>query len=91
MVPIGVIGCALKTATATWPPHARGPHRSAMVASTLTVDRWKTSPPNSRHPGFFQLYTPTTANWRQLVSRAEAAGFKGIVVTLDTWSPAAPA
>ncbi len=37
-------------------------------------------------PGFFQLYTPKDkAVAESLVRRAEAAGFKGIVVTLDTW------
>jgi lactate 2-monooxygenase len=37
-------------------------------------------------PGFFQLYTPTDRELAaSLVHRAEAAGFKGIVVTLDTW------
>jgi lactate 2-monooxygenase len=37
-------------------------------------------------PGFFQLYTPTDRELAaSLVHRAEAAGFKAIVVTLDTW------
>jgi len=37
-------------------------------------------------PGFFQLYTPTDRDLAaSLVSRAEAAGYRGIVVTLDTW------
>jgi lactate 2-monooxygenase len=37
-------------------------------------------------PGFFQLYTPPDREMSaSLVHRAEAAGFKGIVVTLDTW------
>jgi len=36
--------------------------------------------------GFFQLYTPKdVAVAESLVRRAEAAGFKAIVVTLDTW------
>ena len=39
-----------------------------------------------RYPGLFQLYTPTDRELAaSLVQRAEAAGFKGIVVTLDTW------
>ncbi|WP_019969664.1 alpha-hydroxy-acid oxidizing protein [Mycobacterium sp. 141] len=39
-------------------------------------------------PGFFQLYTPTDKELAaSLVQRAEAAGFKAIVVTLDTWVP----
>ena len=37
-------------------------------------------------PGFFQLYTPKDdALTASLIGRAEAAGFKAIVVTLDTW------
>ncbi|MDT5019679.1 MAG: lactate 2-monooxygenase [Mycobacterium sp.] len=37
-------------------------------------------------PGFFQLYTPPDRELAaSLVKRAEAAGFKGIAVTLDTW------
>jgi lactate 2-monooxygenase len=36
--------------------------------------------------GFFQLYTPRdVALAESLVHRAEAAGFKALVVTLDTW------
>ncbi|MES3056571.1 alpha-hydroxy-acid oxidizing protein [Sphingomonas faeni] len=37
-------------------------------------------------PGFFQLYTPKNdALTESLVRRAESAGYKAIVVTLDTW------
>ncbi|OBK91139.1 lactate 2-monooxygenase [Mycobacterium sp. 1245499.0] len=37
-------------------------------------------------PAFFQLYTPPNRKMAaSLVHRAEAAGFKGIAVTLDTW------
>ena len=37
-------------------------------------------------PGFFQLYTPKDeALAASLVSRAERAGYKALVVTLDTW------
>jgi lactate 2-monooxygenase len=39
-------------------------------------------------PAFFQLYTPTDRELAEsLVHRAEAAGFRGVVVTLDTWVP----
>jgi lactate 2-monooxygenase len=39
-------------------------------------------------PGLFQLYTPTDRELAEsLVRRAEAAGYTGIVVTLDTWIP----
>lgn len=37
-------------------------------------------------PAFFQLYTPRDPDLAaSLVSRAEAAGYRAIVVTLDTW------
>jgi lactate 2-monooxygenase len=37
-------------------------------------------------PAFFQLYTPRNEELAaSLVSRAEGAGYKAIVVTLDTW------
>ena len=37
-------------------------------------------------PGFFQLYTPKNRELAQsLVGRAEAAGYRALVVTLDTW------
>jgi lactate 2-monooxygenase len=88
MSPIGVIGLCAKdghgdVATAQAAAHTGVP----MIASTLSVD---TLEDVARHfgatPGFFQLYTPTDRELAEsLVRRAEAAGFKGIVVTLDTW------
>ena len=37
-------------------------------------------------PGFFQLYTPKDRDTAEsLISRAERAGYKALVVTLDTW------
>jgi lactate 2-monooxygenase len=58
-----------------------------MVASTLSNDPLETVAKGlDDTPGFFQLYTPKDKNVAEsLVHRAEAAGFKGIVVTLDTW------
>ncbi|WP_033290083.1 alpha-hydroxy-acid oxidizing protein [Amycolatopsis jejuensis] len=58
-----------------------------MVASTLSVDPIETLVPElGDTPGFFQLYTPTDRDLAaSLVQRAEKAGFRGIVVTLDTW------
>ncbi|MFG1926914.1 alpha-hydroxy-acid oxidizing protein [Cryptosporangium sp. NPDC048952] len=39
-------------------------------------------------PSFFQLYTPTDRDLAaSLVERAGRAGYRGIVVTLDTWVP----
>ena len=88
MAPIGVIGlCAqdghgdlatAKAAARTGVP---------MVVSTLTEDPLEdVAAEFGDTPGFFQLYTPTDRDLAaSLVHRAEAAGYKGIVVTLDTW------
>jgi lactate 2-monooxygenase len=58
-----------------------------MVASTLSVDPLElVAKEFGSTPGFFQLYTPTNrALAESLIHRAEEAGYKGIVVTLDTW------
>src|SRR4029450_8911037 len=58
-----------------------------MIASTLSVDPLEDVAASfGDTPGFFQLYTPTDRDLAaSLVSRAEAAGFRGIVVTPDTW------
>lgn len=90
LAPVGVIGlCAqdghgdiatAKAAARTGVP---------MIASTLTVDPLEdVAAEFGDTPGMFQLYTPTNRDLAQsLVQRAEAAGFKAIVVTLDTWVP----
>ncbi|MGH3525092.1 MAG: alpha-hydroxy-acid oxidizing protein, partial [Mycobacterium sp.] len=90
MAPIGVIGiCAqdghgdlatARAAAATGVP---------MVVSTLTSDPIEdVAAEFGETPGFFQLYTPTDRDLAaSLVHRAEAAGYRGIVVTLDTWVP----
>ena len=58
-----------------------------MVASTLANDPLELVAESlGDTPGFFQLYTPKDKGVAEsLMRRAEAAGFKGIVVTLDTW------
>lgn len=64
-----------------------------MIASTLTVDPMEdVAPLAGETPGFFQLYTPADRDLAaSFVRRAEACGYKGIVVTLDTqilgWRP----
>jgi lactate 2-monooxygenase len=94
MAPIGVIGlCAqdghgdiatAKAAAATGVP---------MIASTLSADPLEAVAKEfGGTPGFFQLYPPKDRELAQsFVRRAEAAGFAGIVVTLDTptlgWRP----
>lgn len=56
-------------------------------ASTLSNDPLeKVASTQGDTPGFFQLYTPRSPELAQsLVRRAEAAGYRAIVVTLDTW------
>ncbi|MFY9928603.1 MAG: lactate 2-monooxygenase [Streptosporangiaceae bacterium] len=88
MAPIGVIGICCQDghgdlATAEAAARTGVP----MIASTLSVDPLEdVAAKFGETPGFFQLYTPTDRDLAaSLVSRAEAAGFAGIVVTLDTW------
>jgi lactate 2-monooxygenase len=58
-----------------------------MIASTLSNDPLETvAEAFGETPGFFQLYTSKDmAVAESMVHRAEAAGYKGIVITLDTW------
>ncbi|TRD15672.1 alpha-hydroxy-acid oxidizing protein [Palleronia caenipelagi] len=90
MAPIGVTGiidrdndgeraCA-RAAAATGVP---------FCASTLTQVPMEKIPGSlGETPGFFQLYTPSDKQLAEsFISRAEAAGFKALVVTLDTWMP----
>jgi lactate 2-monooxygenase len=60
-----------------------------MIASTMSADPMEqVAAELGDTPGFFQLYTPSDRDVAaSFVRRAEAAGFKGIVVTLDTWIP----
>jgi lactate 2-monooxygenase len=89
MAPIGVLGVmhesghgdleVARAAAATGVP---------AVISTLMQDPMETVAGElGETPGFFQLYTPNDRELAEsLVRRAEAAGYAGIVVTLDTWS-----
>ncbi|WBH17467.1 alpha-hydroxy-acid oxidizing protein [Sphingomonas radiodurans] len=58
-----------------------------LTASTLSNDPLENVKAACRDtPAFFQLYTPRDKELAEsLVGRAEAAGYKAIVVTLDTW------
>jgi lactate 2-monooxygenase len=88
LCPIGVIGLCAQDGRGDIAT-ARAAARSGvpMVASTLSVDPLEAVAKEfGATPGFFQLYTPkNVAVAESLVHRAEAAGFKAIVVTLDTW------
>ncbi len=88
MAPIGVIGLCAQDGHGDLAT-ARAAARTGvpMVASTLSADPLEAVVPElGETPGFFQLYTPTDRELAEsLVRRAEQAGFKAIVVTLDTW------
>ncbi|MFG2331648.1 alpha-hydroxy-acid oxidizing protein [Streptomyces sp. NPDC048604] len=88
MAPVGVLGLCAQDGHGDLAA-ARAAARTGvpMVASTLSVDPMEqVAAEYGGTPGFFQLYTPTDRELAaSLVRRAEAAGFKGIVVTLDTW------
>ncbi|MEU7910009.1 alpha-hydroxy-acid oxidizing protein [Microbispora bryophytorum] len=88
MAPIGVIGvCAqdghgdLACARASARTHV------PFFAATLSADPMEdVAAALGDTPGFFQLYTPPHRDLAaSLVHRAEAVGFTGIAVTLDTW------
>jgi lactate 2-monooxygenase len=88
MAPIGVNGICTQDghgdlAAACASAAAGVPFR----ASTLSNDSLETvAEAMGEQPGFFQLYTPKNKELAEsFARRAEAAGYKGIVVTLDTW------
>lgn len=89
MAPIGVIGlCSQDFHGDIHTAQASARTGVPMIASTLTMDAMEDVAPHCGDtPMFFQLYTP---NDRELaasfVHRAERAGYKAIVVTLDTWT-----
>ncbi|HEY9682532.1 MAG TPA: alpha-hydroxy-acid oxidizing protein [Oculatellaceae cyanobacterium] len=90
MAPIGVIGLCSQDghgdiATAKAAEKSGVP----MIASTLTNDPMEVVAKNlGEGVGFFQLYTPKSkALAESFVQRAEKAGYKALVVTLDTWVP----
>jgi lactate 2-monooxygenase len=88
MAPVGVIGLCSQDGHGDLAT-ARAAARTGvpMVASTLSVDPMEqVAAELGDTPGLFQLYTPTDRELAaSLVHRAEQAGYKGIVVTLDTW------
>ena len=88
MAPIGVIGLCAQDGHGDLAT-ARAAVRTGvpMIASTLSNDPLEdVAAQFGGTPGFFQLYTPSDRDLAEsLVHRAVAAGFAGIVVTLDTW------
>ena len=94
LAPVGVIGLCAQDGHGDLAT-ARAAARTGvpMVASTLSEDPLEDVAGGlGETPGFFQLYTPADRDLAaSFVKRAEAAGFKGIVVTVDTqtlgWRP----
>lgn len=88
MAPIGVIGLCAQDGRGDLATAAAAARTGVpMIASTLSADPLEEVAARfGGTPGFFQLYPPTDRDLAaSLVSRAEAAGYRGIVVTLDTW------
>jgi lactate 2-monooxygenase len=89
MCPIGVIGlCSQDFHGDIAVAKASAQTGVPMVASTLTQDRMEDVVPYAGDtPGLFQLYTPTDKDLAaSFLARAENAGYKAVVVTLDTWT-----
>jgi lactate 2-monooxygenase len=94
LAPVGVIGLCAQDGHGDLAT-ARAAARTGvpMVASTLSEDPMEdVGAALGDTPGLFQLYTPADRDLAQsFVRRAEAAGFRGVVVTLDTqilgWRP----
>src|SRR6201992_3094706 len=88
MAPIGVIALCAQDGHGDLAT-ARAAARTGvpMVISTLTQDPMEAiAPAFGDTPGFFHLHRPPDRDLAaSLVQRAEAAGYKGIIVTLDTW------
>ncbi|AQT79150.1 lactate 2-monooxygenase [Mycolicibacterium litorale] len=90
MAPIGVIGlCTPDRHGDIAAARAAAKTNVPLCVSTLTMDPLEDIAAEfGETPGLFQLYTPTDRDLAEsLVHRAEAAGYAGIVVTLDTWVP----
>ena len=90
LAPIGVLGiCAQDGHGDLASARAAARLGVPMIASTLSADPVEeVGRELGEAPGLFQLYTPTDRELAEsLVRRAEAAGFRGLVVTLDTWIP----
>src|ERR1700733_6172560 len=88
LAPIGVIGlCAQDGHGDLATAEAAAGLTVPMIASTLSADPLEEIAKRlGATPGFFQLYTPTDRELAEsLVRRAGEAGFKAIVITLDTW------
>ena len=88
MAPIGVTGiCTQDMHGDLAAARASVATRVPFTASTLSNDPLEgVAAALGEQAGFFQLYTPRDLDLAaSLVARAEAAGYRAIIVTLDTW------
>ncbi|WP_327665967.1 alpha-hydroxy-acid oxidizing protein [Streptomyces sp. NBC_00498] len=89
MAPIGVIGlCSQDFHGDIAVAQASARTGVPMVGSVLMQDPMEDVVPHTGDtPGMFQLYVPRDRELAaSLVERAEAAGYRAIVVTVDTWT-----
>ncbi|WP_243750097.1 alpha-hydroxy-acid oxidizing protein [Nocardia ignorata] len=88
LAPVGVIGICTPDFHGDLAV-ARASERTGVPAiqSTLAMDPVEvTGAVHQQTPGLFQLYTPTDRDLAiSFMQRAERAGYRAIVVTLDTW------
>lgn len=88
MAPIGVIGlCSQDFHGDIQVAKASALTGVPFTAGTLTQDRLEDVAPHlGDTPGMFQMYTPNDRDLAEsFIRRAERAGYRAIVVTLDTW------
>lgn len=88
MAPVGVLGICTQDLHGDLAA-ARAAARTGvpLIGSTLMQDPMeRVASELGDTPGFFQLYTPNDREIAEsLVRRAENAGYRGIVITADTW------
>lgn len=86
--PIGVIGiCSQDFHGDLHVARAAARTGVPVIQSTLSTDPVEElGPALGGTPGFFQLYTPKDRDLAlSLIERAERAGYRALVITLDTW------
>jgi isopentenyl diphosphate isomerase/L-lactate dehydrogenase-like FMN-dependent dehydrogenase len=89
-VPIGIIGiCEPNFHGDLAVARAAARTGVTVIQSTLSTDPMEElAPALGDATGFFQLYTPKDRDLAEsFIRRAEAVGYRAIVVTLDTWVP----
>jgi lactate 2-monooxygenase len=89
LAPVGVIGICTEDGHGDLAAaRASALTQVPLVGSTLMQDPLEdVAAACGESPAFFQLYTPRNRDLAEsLVSRAERAGYRALVVTLDTWS-----